>query len=391
MENNQYTAITSLKIFFGTHYYCVKCKIAYNNIYDHKNCPEACKMCWRSNCENVKNYACVACGKNCFDENCLRIHQTNVCALTGLCTVCGRKKFANHVCGDDEKWCPNCSISVKFDHQCFIMTQYEVDEVNKKKKQNNSNKKFNGYIFFDYEAYRGEDGNHVPNLIIAQIVCINCLDEENRCNDCSKMLYFENNNDFCDWLLEKDGFIALAHNMKGYDGVFIANYFLNNLISTKELPEMIATPTKLLQISYRGLKIIDSYSFLAMRLENFSKTFNLKELKKGFFPHNFNKPENFNYIGKLPPKEDYGYEYFSISKRKEFEVFYEQNKNSLFDFKNELRTYCESDVLLLTEGCLKFRKIIMQQTKRPQDSCGVDPFQVSITIASLCNYILFEK
>jgi hypothetical protein len=48
-----------------------------------------------------------------------------------------------------------------------------------------------------------------------------------------------------------------------------------------------------------------------MRLEQFPKSFGLKELKKGLFPHRFNKPENQNYVGPIPAKEDYDYDYMT--------------------------------------------------------------------------------
>ena len=196
-----------------------------------------------------------------------------------------------------------------------------------------------------------------------------------------------NNNDFCEWLLNNEHYIALAHNLKGYDGTFIANYCINNMSSADNFPEMIATPTKLLQISFKKIKIIDSYSFLAMALDKFPKTFEIPELKKGFYPHLFNKPETESYVGPYPGREFYGTDYFSISKKEEFDKFYSTVSNQQFDNKKELEDYCVSDVDILTEGCLKFRKIIMDQTKlNPQDE-GVGPFRVSITIASLCNYI----
>ena len=49
--------------------------------------------------------------------------------------------------------------------------------------------------------------------------------------------------------------------------------------------------------------------------------------------------------------------------------------------------YCISDVNILMEGCLKFRKIIMDQTKRDVNDIGIDPFESCMTIASLANLI----
>ena len=194
---------------------------------------------------------------------------------------------------------------------------------------------------------------------------------------------------FASGFWKKKNFTALAHNLKGYDGVFIANYCINDMQPTDGYPEMIATPTKLLQIKFRQVKIIDSLSFLAMALESFPKTFDIPEMKKGFYPHMFNTPDNADYIGIYPDKSYYGHEYFSIRKKEELGLgkFYETNKHKIFDQKYELESYCISDVNILMEGCLKFRSIVMEQTKLNNDDIGVDPFRVAITLASLCNHI----
>jgi hypothetical protein len=77
----------------------------------------------------------------------------------------------------------------------------------------------------------------------------------------------------------------------------------------------------------------------------------------------------------------------SCDKRNEFYKWYEKVKNDTFDFNKELTDYCWSDVRLLTEGCLKFRKLNMLSTKRDENDYGVDPFSASFTIASYCNLI----
>ena len=48
-------------------------------------------------------------------------------------------------------------------------------------------------------------------------------------------------------------------------------------------------------------------------------------------------------------------------------------------------SYCLSDVKLLKEGCLAFRRIILNITNNE-----IDPFLESITIASLC-HLIFRK
>jgi len=164
-------------------------------------------------------------------------------------------------------------------------------------------------------------------------------------------------------------------------------YILNNLTSQDNLPNVLVNGTKTLSIEHRSIKIIDSYSFLPMALEKFSTTFGLVELKKGFFPHLFNKIDNFNYIGSWPNKDQYGSEFFTAKKKEEFDIWYDSVKDKTFNFQKELHEYCWSDVELLTQGALEFRKHVINSTKTSDDDKGVDPFCVSITIASMCNYI----
>lgn len=68
-------------------------------------------------------------------------------------------------------------------------------------------------------------------------------------------------------------------------------------------------------------------------------------------------------------------------KRKEFMSWYQQKveSNATFNFQEELLAYCESDVKLLKEGCLKF-------VREFKDIAGFNPLIQSVTIASVCNY-----
>ena len=386
LHNNHFYVNSSMRVHLKVKYFCDHCKSWWNARGQHK-CGYTCEKCYRLDCfKEKKEYKCDKCKIDCFNESCLAMHQTYYCKKFTICTKCNHKILNKHVCGDNQKWCPNCCQSVELEHRCHILTEKQKNNLKKNKNKKQQVEKFNGYIFFDYEAYEDERGIHVPNLIVAQVVCKHCMDLSERCNRCNRFYKFYNNDEFCKWLLQHENYIALAHNLQGYDGVFIANYFLKTKTAFDQIPNMIATPTKLLCITFRKLKIIDSYSFLQMPLDKISKTYDLKELKKGFFPHKFNKPENMNYIGPYPDKKYYNSEYFSIDKKNEFDTFYEQNCNKEFNFKKEFEEYCTSDVKLLAEGCLQFRKIIMEQTKI-EGLGGVDPFRTSITIASLCNHI----
>ena len=88
------------------------------------------------------------------------------------------------------------------------------------------------------------------------------------------------------------------------------------MTSLDKLPSLILKGTKILTLEYRDVKLIDSYNFIPISLERFPETFGLKELKKGFFPHSFNSPENFNYIGSIPSKSFFSANFFSENKKK---------------------------------------------------------------------------
>ena len=118
-----------------------------------------------------------------------------------------------------------------------------------------------------------------------------------------------------------------------------------------------------------------------MSLESFS----LHELKKGFFPHTFNNSENQDYIGKFPEKKYFGSEYFSEKKKQVFDTWFEQNCNNIYNFQEEIHSYCFPDVKLLKES-LVFRRVILNITNNE-----IDPFLESIIIASLCHLIFRKK
>jgi hypothetical protein len=127
---------------------------------------------------------------------------------------------------------------------------------------------------------------------------------------------------------------------KNYDGQFIVDEFLKRLIPTDTELGVIMDGRKIMSVSFRDIEIKDSSLFISARLETFPKMFGLKELKKGFFPYSFNVPEHYEYNGPWPPKNEYKPEFMSPSKRLEFEKFYEENKDNIFNFMHEFESYC---------------------------------------------------
>ena len=181
-------------------------------------------------------------------------------------------------------------------------------------------------------------------------------------------------------------FIALAHNMKSYDGYFILNYIVSNIIPSEKLPEVLLNGSKILLIKFGNITIKDSINFMPMSLSKLPKTFDLIELKKGYFPHFFNTPENQSYIGKFPDAHYYGDDLMSEKEREKF-ILWHSNQSGTFNLQEDLLAYCRSDVDILARSCLAFRSIFMDITKKNIDDVGVDPFSQCITLASACHYV----
>ena len=87
-----------------------------------------------------------------------------------------------------------------------------------------------------------------------------------------------------------------------------------------------------MELEEAEIKFRDSLNFLPMPLKALPKTFGLTELKKGYFPHFFNRKENQTYVGPLPPVEDYDPHNMSTKERQEFLTWYNQLKNEDFLF-----------------------------------------------------------
>jgi ribosomal protein S20 len=227
------------------------------------------------------------------------------------------------------------------------------------------------YLYFDFEAMQ-ETGIHIPNLVVVH-------DFE------GKEKIFYNNEEFCKWLISKEhkNYTAKAHNAKGYDSQFILKYCVENTL--KPFTVYNGTKLMLLEIECLKLKIIDSMNFVAQPLSTFPKTFGLSELKKGYFPHYFNKKCNQSYVGKLPAKKHYGYDQMKREQRQQFLEWYNKKveENYVFDFQKELIEYCRSDVDILRRGCLKLREEFLE-------IANIDPFQY-LTIASVCMAIYRSK
>ena len=146
---------------------------------------------------------------------------------------------------------------------------------------------------------------------------------------------------------------------------------------------MVDQPTvgaKVLSFKSGPFKLIDLLCFLPMPLASFPSTFNLTELKKGFFPHLFNTPDNQQYVGRIPDLEFYDPVGLMAKKKDELIRWHADQfrRNVSFNFRQEMIDYCKSDVTLLKAGCEAFQQEFERQA-------GFNPMAKCLTIASACN------
>lgn len=114
------------------------------------------------------------------------------------------------------------------------------------------------------------------------------------------------------------------------------------LLKQGTAPDVIPNGSCVMSIFHKALniRVIDSINFLPMPLSKLPVCFGFSELKKGHFPHLFNRPENQNYVGVLPAEHFYCPDAMSIAARKLFLDWYNERKNEDFDFQQEILAYC---------------------------------------------------
>ena len=235
------------------------------------------------------------------------------------------------------------------------------------------------FVNFDFEAQQ-DTGNHIAHLVCAE-TDQNDVQFTFKGKDCiqeflERVLSIANQE-------EVEKVIVVAHNFKGYDGYFILEELYNQHVTNLS---QIVNGAKILSIDIPNVKFIDSMNFFPMALSNFPKTFGINELKKGFFPHFFNTQENQNYVGYMPDMIFYDPDGVSPSRKEEFLKSYDKKVSNryIFNFKEELLTYCQSDVRLLKQGCIKFQSQF-------KDIADFNPMKECITIASSCNVAYRKK
>ena len=431
--DEHYHLITSMAGFLGTSYFCNKCLRGYNDEGKHKcsKNKDFCTSCRQENCLDHLSpkeapIHCKDCNLMFKGPDCFSNHKTftvahhqcegkSVCDTVHACQHCNKflkntKEIQYHRCGHLR--CPHCRKYVDYQtHKCFIQT--EAQEEASKKRKRPAYESENGdeesdeeeepisleeelvgeqegtasrpgvkrkkklpttHVYFDIEC-RFDENRHTPTLLVywneQDLEPVSLHGE-----DCVKQFL-----QYLETLCEDYNVTVIAHNFKGYDGLFV----LRECYKSKLKVDQIRQGLKLLMLKHRNIRYIDSMSFIAGSLRAFNSTFGIPEdeVHKGYFPYRFYTKETEQYVGPLPDKHYYGPEHMSVKERPVFDAWYQAESLKyladpckVFNLQAEMLKYCESDVKLLKAGCDIFRK-------GSEEIIGLNPFEKT-TIAASC-------
>ena len=427
--------------------YCIVCKTADCLVTDEAMSCSLCHMTCRSlACFERHNVMTLNRDVDKRQSQCQKWHRCKTCFKVFKTSD---RPVKDHTCGE---WCcSTCSQYVVGQHLCYQrcvplqeVSRYRYLFFDFECNQDSTSECSEGYAVghcasctvtpcikckkcFNCNDPTCGSYTHRPNYVVCHKVCNKCVLTTistkcdhcgDRCVDCnalndkgtsydrppchgcgSRERIFEGPNtarQFGEYLFDDQhrAFTVLAHNLKGYDGYFILEYLLDQSIFPEKI---IYSGSKIMYMSVgRGLdiRLLDSLNFLPMKLAALPKAFGLQELKKGWFPHFFNTKENQQYIGPFPEVKYYGHDMMSSGERADF-LAWHSSQSQVFDFREEMKTYCVSDVTILREACMCFRKLMISVTsenrqvfddksKRVRDvTVAVDPFRHT-TIASVC-------
>ena len=415
-HQGHYDVITRLPGFFGSSYVCAHCWKPYNTEGRHRCNKKQCRACCQKECPDFQaayprgqkaTRRCKHCHRDFFGDTCFQAHVTkdhtgkpaanlesSVCFRRRRCPDCRKQNVGLDKIEKHECWyidCPSCHEYVNGEtHRCFIQTAPKPQAQNKRKRKRQGGPRAKRgavadlqttpeeeeeedelpplHVFFDIEAMQPRE-KHIANLVVAET------------EDNDQPMCFHGNHcvrDFLEWLDTLTNYDTrqvnvLADNFQGYDGYFVIHQYYDD----NRIVQQLRNGCKLLEVQHDRIRFIDSMSFFQMPLSAFPKTFGLTELKKGYFPHLFNHPDHQTYVGPVPALDYYMPETMSPEEKQVFETWHQQQRNKVFDFQKELVAYCQSDVRLLKQGCLTFKRLFETLT-------GFNPFE-HITIASACN------
>ena len=379
--NQHFNSIIKIKSYMTHKYYCESCHQVFSNLFQHR-CEHLCESCHEDCIKEDSEVTCDECKRRFKGFDCYNRHLNNrVCHYIKLCEKCGLEYRDKHKC--DEFNCKKCHQKYQVQpHFCYIKSKnkeelQEEDKINKI------------IVAYDIESTQ-EGGEHVPNLLIQKTKCDNCSEVNEQCDRCyvpKQEYYFGKScvKEFVRYLFvdlakkaeESNSMIyAFAHNARGYDAQFILRELWSH--NFKGL-DVIMRGRKILIIRCGNIKMLDSLNYFLLSLADLPKAFGLDvSIKKGDFPHLFNKESNYKYRGSIPDIEYFSPDYLTPNKKSELLKWHKEYKESgkSWVFMDELLSYCKNDVEILMLCVMRFRQLFKQVNK-------IDPITRTFTLASI--------
>lgn len=383
LDCEHYSVILKPTAAFATAYFCEHCSICYSARFGHKKCVVKCNSCLRTPpCVKEIEINCKTCSRIFVSPRCYHNHiRSDLCSKLRLCPNCSVgytvKKNSVHVCG--QSYCKACKSIMPTRHDCYM-------PIKKIKKETKNGPLF---VFYDFESYQNallnQDSNkfeHEVMLCVVQQVCVKCNKIDDIKATCENCGIRENVlRDFMQYLGQLDDkfkeVVVIAHNGQKYDLHFILKYMYKHSSEwTLREESLIMNGTKILRIKIGRYRFLDSINFFAVPIAKLPAMFSIDNHSKGHYPHYFNIPENFDYVGALPAIEYFDAGNMKNKQREEFVEWYnvEKTLNTVFNNREVLLKYCKEDVTILRLACLKFRSMLIELTK-------FDPFN-HVTLAS---------
>ncbi|KAL3073358.1 hypothetical protein niasHT_031499 [Heterodera trifolii] len=383
-DGGHWDGIKSVSWCFCVKNFCVSCEVTFWTKERHRiECKERCKKCCRMGfgfpcVEDCPEINCEECQRDFYNIQCFEEHKKLACKEYKKCENCGETHNTRnkHSCG--EKFCKLCKVNHP-GRQCFI-----------KKIQVRPQK---AYRIVAYDLETTVDGvEHRPNLVSAARTCNICAGEERECEICEgpRMITwsvadgFDPMSEFVLWIMGFQRFetVAFAH----YAGRFDSHFVLSELTKKEIATELMMADLKIYQIKAGRVYFRDFWMLSQNRLSDLPKTLGLKTAAKLYFPHKYNKNENFGKrLTNLPSLGDYCPDNMKEEEAVKLEEWHNENFQTGFELGEQLKTYCENDVEILMESILKFRRLFLGITG------DLDVIKDSVTIAGVVMKIFRTK
>ena len=356
---------------------CYKCLRVVQVLKDHM-CNAPCSSCFAGQCkitDITRIKVCKDCRRHFRGIDCFTNHLVNnVCSERHYCSKCNRdyNPSNKHMC--ELVFCTYCNMTHKRG-LCYVQNKNKESSI-----------RYNA-MYFDIETIQLSTGELKPILLIVGYLNVNNdiklehFEIRHYANVVDKFIEFLLQYDIDDQGVKKykfQDYVCIAHNLKGFDGIFVLNSLIKYLT-----PDIIYSGSKinLIHLAEANIRFLDSFNFVAAPLRNLSKMFGLS-IKKTFFPYRLLREEFLTYNDVLPAKETYDTDLMRDEKEKqEFEIFYAAQqikyRNKNFNLLKVLTKYCEIDVKVLLQAMEQFRTLVAYKT-------SFDPFEKDITLASIC-------